>query len=364
MPLYATCWEQGGFALGRGEFGAVLSVTIDDVALAAGVSIRTVSRVLNESPHVGAETRKTVLETIERLGYSPSTRARALASGRSFLIAMVQDDPNAHVIGALQRGIVEACSSHGYELVVRPVHFANPDIASDIENFVRRSRVDGLIVLPPTSEIAAIPERLTRLGVPSVGIASVSLPEYPCMLVSNERGATRALGQHLLELGHRRIAMIEGPAHFRSAQERKAGFLEGIGGSMPEAYRREGDYGFDSGAAAAEALLSLDQPPTAIFAANDIMAAAVAKIARERGVSVPGQLSLAGFDGSDIASMITPALTTIRRPLVDMAQAVTERLLDMISGARASWPHERIDLTLVHGKSVGPAMDDPRKNGR
>lgn len=345
----------GRFELGQGEFGAALSVTIDDVAIAAGVSIRTVSRVLNESPNVGAETRQAVLETIERLGYSPSTRARALASGRSFLIAMVQDDPNAHVIGALQRGIVEACSSHGYELVVRPVRFSDPDIAADIERFVRRSRVDGLILLPPTSEIAAIPERLTRLGVPSVGIASVSLPEYPAMLVSNERGATRELGQHLLAQGHRRIAMVAGPQHFRSAQERQAGFLEGIGGSMPEPYLRQGDYGFESGMAAAEALLSLDQPPTAIFAANDIMAAAVAKVARDRGVSIPGQLSLAGFDDSDIASMISPALTTIRRPVVEMAQVATERLLQMITGERAARTHEGIDLTLVHRQSVGPA---------
>lgn len=342
----------GRLVLGVGEFGAALSVTIDDVAVAAEVSIRTVSRVLNESPNVGDETRKRVLETIERLGYAPSTRARALASGRSFLIAMVQDDPNAHVIGPLQRGIVDACSSHGYELVVRPVRSGNPDVAADVENFVRRSRVDGLIVLPPASEIAAIPERLTRLGVPSVGIASVSMPEYPCMLVSNERGASRALGQHLKSLGHQRIAMIEGPPHFRSAQERKAGFLEGIGGAMPEPYLQKGDYGFESGLVAAEALLALDQPPTAIFASNDIMAAAVVKTARERGLAIPDQLSVVGFDDSDIASIITPALTTIRRPLVDMAQAATERLLEMINGKRLDWPREPIDLTLMHRQSV------------
>jgi LacI family transcriptional regulator len=125
---------------------------------------------------------------IARLGYSPSIRARALASGRSFLIAVVQDDPNAHVISALQRGIVEVCSQHGYELVVHPVRFGDPKWRPISRSFVRRSRVDGLIVLPPTSEIAAIPARLSAMGVPSVGIASVSLPAYPSMLVSDERG--------------------------------------------------------------------------------------------------------------------------------------------------------------------------------
>ncbi|MCL6499972.1 MAG: hypothetical protein K6U07_08115, partial [Firmicutes bacterium] len=119
-----------------------------------------------------------VQAVIEKLGYSPNSRARALASGRSYLIAVVQDDPNAHVIGAMQRGIVETCSQHGYELVVHPVRFSDPDIAFEIEKFVQRSRVDGLIVLPPTSEIAAIPERLSALGVPSIGIASKS-PAMP-----------------------------------------------------------------------------------------------------------------------------------------------------------------------------------------
>lgn len=334
--------------------GAALSVTIDDVALAAGVSIRTVSRVLNKASNVGEETRKTVLETIERLGYSPSIRARALASGRSFLIAVVQDDPNAHVISALQRGIVETCSQHGYELVVHPVRFGDPQVAADVESFVRRSRVDGLIVLPPTSEIAAIPARLSELGVPSIGIASVSLPEYPAMLVADERGATFALGRRLVELGHRRIALIEGPSHFRSAQQRKAGFLEALPEAPPEAYLRQGDYGFDSGVAAAEALLALDQPPTAIFASNDIMAAAVIKVARERGVDVPGQLSIAGFDDSDIASMISPALTTIRRPLIEMARLATETLLEMIENPSERQEHRPMRLDLVFRQSLAP----------
>ena len=333
---------------------ASISVTIDDVAQAAGVSIRTVSRVLNDSPNVGEETRIAVQAIITQLGYSPSSRARALATGRSHLIAVVQDDPNAHVIGALQRGIVEVCSQHGYELVVHPVRFGDPDVAGDIEKFVQRSRVDGLIVLPPTSEIAAIPERLTALGVPSIGIASISVPAYPSMLISNERAATAELGRHLLELGHRRIAMIEGPPHFRSAQERKAGFLAALRGSglSLDVQLRDGDYSFDSGLAAAAALLAMDTPPTAIFACNDIMAAAVVKTARDRGVSMPGQLSVAGFDDSDLASMISPALTTIRRPLRDMAKVATEQLLAMIAQRELSLPDQTVDLTLVCRQST------------
>jgi len=159
-----------------------ISVTIDDVAKAAGVSIRTVSRVINASPKVGEETRVAVQAIITQMGYSPSSRARALASGRSYLIAVVQDDPNAQVIGALQRGIFEICTQHGYELVVHPVRFNDPNVALEIETFVRRSRVDGLIVLPPASEIAAIPERLTALGEVRSNIKTKSLTLFQSYL--------------------------------------------------------------------------------------------------------------------------------------------------------------------------------------
>ena len=333
---------------------ASLSVTIDDVARAAGVSIRTVSRVLNDSPKVGGETREAVQAIIRELGYSPSARARALATGRSNLIAVVQDDPNAHVIGALQRGIADVCAQHGYELVVHPVRFSDPDVALDVERFAQRSRVDGLIVLPPTSEIDAIPQRLTAMGVPSIGIASVAVPAYPCMLISDERSATAELGRHLLELGHRRIAMIEGPPHFRSAQQRKIGFLEALtaSGLHVEIERREGDYGFESGMIAAASLLGMKTPPTAIFACNDIMAAAVVKTAREAGVDMPSQLSVAGFDDSDLASMISPALTTIRRPLSDMAKTATERLLAMINQRQPELRRQTVPLSVVRRQST------------
>lgn len=336
---------------------ANMAVTIDDVAKAAGVSIRTVSRVLNNSPKVGDETRLAIQAIIKDLGYSPSSRARALASGRSYLIAVVQDDPNAHVIGVLQRGIVEVCSRHGYELVVHPVRFGDPDVALDVERFVQRSRVDGLIVLPPTSEIAAIPERLAALGVPAVGIASIETPRYPSMLISQEREAAGEMARHLLDLGHRRIAMIEGPQRFRSARERKAGFLAALeaSGLSLEVELRPGDYGFESGLAAAESLLALDRPPTAIFACNDTMAAAVVKTAREAGVSMPDQLSVAGFDDADLASMISPSLTTIRRPLRDMARDATENLLTMIHERGAITPPKSVGLSLIVRRSTAPA---------
>jgi LacI family transcriptional regulator len=335
------------------------SVTISDVAEAARVSIRTVSRVINNSTLVNKETREAVQAVIERLGFMPSSRARALASGRSGLIGVVQDDPNALVLHDFQRGIVETCSERGFELVVHPSKFTSPRLVEDVVQFVRRSRVDGLIVLSPISEVAAIPAALTQLGVPVVGLASVRIPTYPAMIVSGERKATAQVAEHFAALGHRRIALITGPRAYYSATEREQGFRMGLdrhGIALPQEYVREGDYGFGSGIRSAAELFDLAEPPTAIFASNDIMAAGALKEALKRNLTVPGRVSIAGFDDSLIASMISPALTSIRRPLLKMASQATERLLLMIGSGRIDrYADINAELTLVERESTGPA---------
>lgn len=334
-------------------------VTINDVAAAAGVSIRTVSRVLNRSPKVNAETRLHVQRTIDAMGFSPSLRARALAVGRSSLIGMVHDDPNALVLDTVQRGIVGECVARGYELVVHPAVHSESDVVSEIVTFVRRSRVDGLIVLPPVSELPAIPKALAGMKVPVVGLASVRIPSYPAMLVSDERGGAEAIANHLIGFGHRRIAIITGPRAFHSATEREQGFraaLRGAGINLAASHVLEGDYGFDSGVAAAERLLSLADRPTAIFASNDIMAAGVLKVATRMGIGVPGDLSVAGFDGSVIARMVSPALTTVHRPLRSMARDATALLIDMIEDSSLSWTSDQaVGLTIEVRESTGPA---------
>ncbi|GAA0737491.1 LacI family DNA-binding transcriptional regulator [Sphingomonas japonica] len=334
-------------------------VTINDIAAAANVSIRTVSRVLNRSPKVNAETRLQVQRVIDAMGFSPSLRARALAVGRSSLIGMVHDDPNALVLDTVQRGIVDACVGRGYELVVHPAVHDDADVVSEILTFVRRSRVDGLVVLPPVSEQPAIPRALADLKVPVVGLAAVRIPSYPAMLVSDERRGAHAIADHFIALGHRRIAIITGPRAFHSATEREQGFraaLQAAAIDLTAAYVREGDYGFDSGVAAAETLLALDRRPTAIFASNDIMAAGVLKVATRRGIAVPADLSVAGFDGSVLARMVSPALTTVHRPLRTMASDATTLLIDMIEdAARGPRPDRLVDLAIEIRESTGPA---------
>ena len=329
--------------------------TITDVARNAGVSVRTVSRVLNKSPKVSDATRRTIECAIADLGFQPNLRARGLAARRSFLLGVVQGDQNAHVVGVLQHGIVEVCSEAGYELLVHPVSVHDPRLADNLKNFVRRTHVDALVVLPPASEIEAVPRLLARLRVPSVGIAAIRVPAYPAMLVTAERDAASMVADHFVSLGHRRIAMVTGPLKFHSASEREQGFriaLERAGNPLPPCYTREGDYSFQSGLAAAVDLLSLPNRPTAIFAGNDIMAGAVLKVARDLKIDVPEKLSVAGFDDSDIASMLSPALTTIRRPLIEIAREATRRAITLADGDEHSLPDHHITLNLIVRQST------------
>lgn len=324
--------------------------TIADVAARAGVSIRTVSRVLNRSPLVNAATREAVEGVIAGLNFRPSARARGLATGRSYLLGLVHNDRNALVLDPLQRGMVGAAAARGYELVVHPVAMAG-DPAVDVRDFVQRSRVDGVVVVPPVSGLDGIAE---TLGVPAVALSSVALSGYDAVLVSNERGAARAVADHLVALGHRHVALLSGPAAAHSARERRAGFVESLAAhGITLSAEAEGDYGFDAGVVAAQTLLTRNPRPTAIFAANDVMAAAVLKVAAGMTLSVPGDLSVIGFDGSILARMLTPALTTVHRPIAEMAAAVTERLIDRIEGAATDAPLTAT-LSLRIGGSCGP----------
>ena len=334
--------------------------TIRDVAAHAGVSIRTVSRVLNRSTKVNGDTRARIEAAIEALGFHPSARARGLATGRSFLVGLVHNDRNALVLDTLQRGVGAEAARRGYELVVHAAPADEGEAVRDILDFARRSRVDAVIVMAPVSGTAGLPEALARAGVPAVALSSVPIAGFAAMLVSDERAATASVARYLAGLGHRAIAIINGPEGALSAQERRRGFVDTlVAAGIAAPVEERGDYGFDAGFAAAERLLARVPRPTAIFAANDVMAAAVLKAAAIRGIAVPGELSVVGFDGSILARMLAPALTTVHRPLRDMAEAVTRRAIDIVEGV-ASDASLAAALTLVEGESAGPAPDAQR----
>ena len=329
--------------------------TIDDVAAAAGVSIRTVSRVLNKSPKVNENTRRSIEAVIAQLNFRPSRGARALAMRRSLLIGLVHSDQNALVLDTIQRGIAGVASRSGYELVVHSCPAEDGGVIEDLVAFAERSRVDGLVVLPPVSGVPGLAQALNRIPVMAVAISSIPLSGFADVVVSEERQAGSDVARYLLELGHRSIGMVNGPVGVASAQERRAGFV-GTVASEPNASLIEaaGDYTFEYGVLAAEQLLAATPRPTAIFAANDIMAAGVLKVAARLRIAVPEELSIVGFDGSALTRMLTPALTSVLRPFGMMAATAAETLIARIEGKDLP-PAGSHPLELVPAESTGPA---------
>jgi LacI family transcriptional regulator len=331
------------------------------VARVAGVSIRTVSRVLNQSPKVNGETRQRIQDAIAALDFRPSLRARAFAKGRSFLIGLAHHDRNALVLESVQRGVGEEAIRRGYEVICHAVPLDDGRPVDDLLAFCRRSRVDGLVVMPPVSDLADLPARLAAEGTPAVAVSAVPVEGYGAVLVSPERAAAAEVAHHLLAQGHRRIGMITGPQDRMTAIERRAGFLAAFTqAGVTLACEAEGDYSLASGMTAARRLLSGACRPTAIFAANDIMAAAALKVAAEQGIAVPGALSVAGFDGSPLAEMLTPSLTTVVRPLGEMAGVTTRHLIDLIEGEPLT-PAADPPLRLRVAQSTAPPAVDHAK---
>jgi len=334
--------------------------TINDVARVAGVSKKTVSRVINRSPLLNDDTRKRVEDVIGQLGYIPNPQARALALRRNFLIGLVHGNPNAQTVMNVQQGMLEAIQDTEFEMVVRPVDRGSPRMLDDLRHFLERQRLFGVLLMPPISENDSVTKLCDAIGCRYVRMGSAMLDRPENMVASNDREAVRIATDYLIEQGHRRIGLIAGPHGFRSAQERRLGFEEALrnaGIPLPRSMIAEGTYRFESGLAAAERLLDLVPRPTAIFSSNDEMAAGVIHAARQRGLEVPRDLSLIGFDDTPIAAHMWPPLTTVRWPIASMARSAA---LKMITGVADNDDNDAVQepsmflSTLIRRASVAP----------
>ncbi|MGY4516424.1 LacI family DNA-binding transcriptional regulator [Lysobacter sp. HA18] len=304
--------------------------TINDIARLAGVSKKTVSRVLNGSPMVRADTRDRVNALMQEYGYVPDPQARGLAFRRSFLIGLVFDNPTAQYIVHMQYGALDALRDTGYGLVVHPCDSKSEGYIDGIRHFVQRQKLHGVILIPRVSEDQALADMLREVGCRYVRVASIPFDEPGCMVRTHDRLAGAEVANYLESLGHRRIGLITGPARYRSSVERGGGFIDALakrGVDMPPDCVYEGGYTFESGLAGAEQLLAREPRPTAIFACNDEMAAGVYKAAQRMGISVPGGLSVVGYDDSPLAAQLLPALSTIRLPVREIGRQAASLLL-------------------------------------
>jgi LacI family transcriptional regulator len=338
--------------------GQTPKLTINDIASMAGVSKKTVSRVINRSPLLNQETRDKVEAIIRETGYVPNPQARALALGRNFLIGLIYDNPNAQMILSMQKGILEALHGTEFELVIRPVDRGSNLVMDDIRSFVTRQRLFGVVILPPMSENDALARMLDEEGCRYVRMGSAVLDDTEHMVASNDREAVADAVRYLIAQGHRRIGLVAGPHGFRSAQERREGFelaLTEAGISLPRSLVADGQYTFETGLSASESLLDLSPRPTAIFASNDEMAAGVLYAARLRGIAVPEELSIIGFDDTPVTTRVWPPLTTVRWPIVAMGRAAALKLIGTAigEGAEVNEP-SMFSSTLIRRGSVAP----------
>lgn len=304
--------------------------TINDVARFANVSKKTVSRVINKSPAVREETRSEILRIMHEIGYAPDPQARGLAFRRSFLIGMIYDNPNPQYVVNMQQGLLAGMRDTGFELVVHPCDRTSPTFLADVRNFVERQKLFGVVLTPSVSEDDRVPPILDQSGCAYIRIASVALDLPERMIISHDHLGAAEAGRYLAKLGHSKIGFISGRPSFRSSHERRRGLEVGLGESglkLEEKYVEQGAYTFESGVECGTRLLSAADRPTAIFAANDEMAAGVLQAARMTGLRVPYDVSVVGFDNFQIAERVWPRLTTIHTPTTEIGRLAATKLI-------------------------------------
>jgi LacI family transcriptional regulator len=311
--------------------------TIDDVARLACVSPKTVSRVVNREPNVRESTRVQVEQAIAQLQYRPNQFARNLASHRSHLIGLIYDDPSAYEVPSsgyvirLQQGTLRACKATNHELLIHPCRYNSKDVVTELEALLEQIRPTGIILAAPLSNMPRIVRAIEATGTPLVRLSPGRDNGRHLCVATNDREVCAEMTRYLASLGHKRIAFIKGNPQHKAVGNRYLGYRDGLRDSgirFSEQLVAQGDNSLASGEECAVQLLQSRQPPTAIFAANDDMAAGVMKVAGKLGIAIPGQLSVAGCDDISLARQIHPTLTTIRQPLAAMAELAALALIE------------------------------------
>lgn len=334
-------------------------VTLKDVALRAGVSPKTVSRVINGELHVRPEVRAAVQRIVDELDYRPNAFARSLSSSRSYLLGLFLDDPGSGYAADLQLGALMRCRERSYHLVVEPLDVTAPNWAAQLLDSIRALRLDGAILTPPLCDSNALLDLLDSEELAYVRISPRGDAERSGLVEMDDRAAARVMTEYLLGLGHREIGFIKGdPAHSASAK-RYEGFCAAMAAAgVPQRPGdvREGDFSFRAGLRIGEEMLGGGAFPTAIFASNDDMALGVLITAMRLGIAVPERLSVAGFDDAPTSRAAWPQITTIRQPKGEMAASAVDILVDPAYRADPTGPEFRrqLNFELVERLSTGP----------
>lgn len=340
------------------QTGKKQHATIREVAELAGVSQMTVSRVLNRRESVKTSTRERVDQAIQALNYRPNLMARRLAGGKSLFIGLIFDNPSNNYLGELLVGALNRCREAGHHLVIED--FSASSNEKDIDALIERlgsAGLDGMIVTPPVSEDEFILGQLRAAGLMPVLIAPRETPQDGVSVAIDDVEAADQVTQYLIDRGHQRIAFVAGPTAHSSARRRHMGFTRAMtrsGLETNDALFARGDYTYRGGMVVGEKFFSLDDPPTAVFASNDDMAAGVIAAAQRCGMRVPDDVSIVGFDDTAIASAMWPQLTTVRQPIAEMGYQAVDLLAKFLGTDedRNAEPNIVLDVSIVERGTV------------
>lgn len=335
------------------------SITIRDVAKRANVSIKTVSRVLNDEQYVAKQTRVRVENAISNLGYVSSLPARRLASGQSFTLGLLFHDASWHYYQEVQRGVMETAFAHGYHTLLHLFGISENDEKS-VLNMVHQNQVDGLIFTPPTDHSKDLINSLVDLGVPFVSLSPFEKEDHSISVSATDEAGAFEMTNYLIGLGHHRIGFIFGPKSHRNSHNRFAGYKRALREAhiqFDEEIVVNGDDLFDSGVIATKNLIALDNQPTAIFCNNDEMAAGAITAVFDSGLSVPNDISVAGFDNISLSTQIWPPLTTIDHPVFEIANLATEKLIKLLKKESVEKIHSVLPTKLIARRSTAQRME-------
>lgn len=342
------------------ENGKVSRSTIRDIAAQTGVSIATVSRVLNGRPDVSEETRERVLRHIRADGYVTNRTARALVGARTGLIGLTVPNIAAEYFMQIVSGATEALYERDARGIVCPTLHQHDREVSLLDRLMHGTTDGAILILPSESESELA--HLRRLDYPFVVVdPSLTIADgLPVVAAANWSGA-KAVTDHLIALGHRRIAAITGPADWCASVDRLAGYHAALGGAGLTPDRSlviESTFLIEGGYRATRQLLRHSNPPTAIFAFNDNMAVGVIRAARELGLEVPCDLSVAGFDDAELATIVAPNLTTVRQPLEEMGRVAVSTLYRLLDGQALDATRIELSTRLIVRESTGPPPEE------
>lgn len=325
------------------------SVTIFDVAKKAGVSVKTVSRVLNDEPRVRTNTRNVVLAAASDLKYQRNAYARGLRAENSNIYGLIYADATGGYHTDILHGVLTKCKAEGFHLIVELL--TDGDIVQKLERFVAQVRLDGVVMTSPLSDNPSLLSVLADYGVATVRVSPRESIGCDLIVGIDDGRAAMDIVDYLVGLGHRRIGFVQGTPGLAATEQRYAGYRSALanhGLAHDDALVEPGHFDFETGESAGERLLGLAEPPTAIIASNDEAAAGVLAAASRAGVGVPDALSVCGFDDSMIARVLVPKLTTVRQPSQQMGSEAIAMLMQHRRELAEGRPLAAVRKTLQH----------------